>query len=343
MAGNTENTNTPQTPSQSPSKAFEQAFRKGRGDYPAIPQAPVSKRKIRPRPKTQEEISISKQQPYELAELGNPNTAANPNEQATGINFNRSTKISQKGDATKSYKIGVQDIDEAIFYYFNNVIQPEVKQNGGIIPVPVVYGNPERWKSVQKDGFYRDKAGSIMLPLITVQRSNIEKDRSVTAKVDSNSPSLYYTLDKGYNSKNAYNTFDLLNNRKPVRQTQAIVVGDFVTITYECNMQTYYMEQLNGLIESIEYASDSYWGDPQRYKFRCFIDSFGSTTELTQGQERLVRGTFSIRLRGQIIPEVKQKDTNSLKAINSLSKLSVTGETVVDINDLNERYLSLNS
>jgi hypothetical protein len=94
------------------------------------------------------------------------------------------------------------------------------------------------------------------------------------------------------------------------------------------------MEQLNKLIESIEYASDSYWGDPQRYKFRCFIDGFGSTTELSQGQERLVRGNFTIRLRGQIIPEVKQKDLNSLKATNSLAKVSVTSETVSDISNL---------
>jgi len=167
-----------------------------------------------------------------------------------------------------------------------------------------------------------------------VQRTNLEKDRSVTAKVDSNSPNLYYTLNKGYNSKNFYNPFNVLNNRKPVQQTEMIVVGDFVTMTYECVMQTYYMEQLNKLIESIEYASDSYWGDPQRYKFRCFIDSFGSTTELTQSTERLVRGNFTIRLRGQIIPEVKQKDLNSLKATNSLAKVSVTSETVSDISNL---------
>ena len=335
MAGSTDNTNNgAQTPSQTPSQAFEQAFRRGKGDYPALPNVPASKRTIKPRPKTQEEIAREKPEPYELADLGNPNTAPNPNEQETGISFNRSEKISLRDDATKTFKIGVQDIDEAVFYYFNNVIQPEVKQNGGIQPVPVIYGSPERWKSAQKDGYYRDKGGRIMLPIIVVQRTNLEKDRSVTAKVDSNSPNLYYTLDKGYNSKNFYNPFDLINNRKPVRQTQAIVVGDFVTMTYECVMQTYYMEQLNKLIEMIEYSSDSYWGDPQRYKFRCFIDSFGSTTELTQSTERLVRGNFTIRLRGQIIPEVKQKDLNSRKAINSLSKISVTSETVSDLSNL---------
>jgi hypothetical protein len=315
------------------SQLFEQRFNKSRGVYPAVPEAPLSKRNMKPRPQTQAEMERELAEPY-IDELGNPNTAPNPNERETGINFNRSTKLSAKNDATKSFKVGVQDIDEAVFYYFNEVIQPSVYQNSRYISVPVIYGNPERWKSQQKDGFYRDKSGRIMLPILVVQRTNLEKDRSVTAKVDSNSPHLYYSLDKGYNSKNFYSNFDVLNNRKPVQQSQAIVVGDFVTITYDCIIQTYYMEQLNGVIEAIEYASDSYWGDPERYKFRAFIDNFGSTTELTDGQERLVRGNFTIRLRGQIIPEVLQKDLNALKAFNSKAKVTVTTETVQNISTL---------
>jgi len=299
-----------------------------------MPEAPVSKRNIKQRPKTQEEISRDIPEPYELADLGNPNQPANANQQETGIDFNRSTKLSLRGDSTKSFKMGVQDIDEAVFYYFNEVIQPFVYQNGGKINVPVIYGSPERWKSQQKDGYYRDKSGRIMLPMIVVQRTSLDKDRSVTAKVDSNSPHMYYTLKKGYNSQNSYNNFNILNNRKPVQQSEAIVVGDFVTVNYECLIQTYYMEQLNGLIEAIEYASDSYWGDPERYKFRAFIDSFGSTVQLSSGQERLVKSNFNIRLRGQIIPEVLQKDVSSMKAFNSKAKVTIKSETVLDINSL---------
>jgi hypothetical protein len=29
------------------------------------------------------------------------------------------------------------------------------------IPVPIIYGSPERWKSVQKDTYLRDKKGAI--------------------------------------------------------------------------------------------------------------------------------------------------------------------------------------
>ena len=68
------------------------------------------------------------------------------------------------------------------------------------------------------------------------------------------------------------------------------------------------MEQLNKVIEACEYASDAYWGDPARFKFRAFIDQFTTATELTLGKDRLVKGTFNIRLRGYIIPDTIQKD-----------------------------------
>jgi hypothetical protein len=87
------------------------------------------------------------------------------------------------------------------------------------------------------------------------------------------------------------------------------------------------MSQLNKIIEACEYASDAYWGNPERFKFRAFIDSFATQTELTMGQDRLVKGTFNIRLRGYIIPEVLQKDIASLKQYNSKSKVIIGIET----------------
>jgi len=287
----------------------------------------------RPTPKTQKEISRGLQTATDLSR-GNPNLNSNPSQNETGVDFNRSTKLSFRGDKTKPFSIGIKDLDEAVFYYFENVIQPFIYQNGQRRNVPIIYGSPERWKSFQKDGYYRDKEGAVMLPIIVIKRNTITKDRSVTNKMDANMPNLYASFQKNYNSKNFYNNFSLLNNRIPTKQFHAIAVPDYVTLEYTCFIQTYYMEQLNKIIESIEYASDSYWGNPERFKFRAFIDNFTTATELTQGQERLVKGSFNIRLRGYIIPEVIQKDLNSIKKFNSKSKVTIGLETVSNLEDL---------
>ena len=91
--------------------------------------------------------------------------------------LNRGRITTRKDDTVQDVSIGLQDHDEAIMYYFNNVIKPSVIINGNRTPVPIIYGAPERWKSVQKDGFYRDKEGKIQVPLIMFKRDSVEKQR----------------------------------------------------------------------------------------------------------------------------------------------------------------------
>jgi hypothetical protein len=280
----------------------------------------------KPIPKTQKELSIDQQRPTS-ERYGNPNIPLNSNESETGIAFNRSEKLSWKGDTTKPFTIGLQDLDEAVFYYFENVIKPFVYQNGERREVPIIYGDPERWKSFQRDGYYRDKKGSIMLPIIVVKRDSITKDRTVYNKLDANSPNLYGTFQRAYNPKNFYNNWAAIKNKIPATQFYAVAVPDFVNLEYSVIVQTYYMEQLNKIIEACEYASDAYWGNPERFKFRSFIDSFTTETQLTNGRDRLVKGTFNIRLRGYIIPDTIQKDLNSISKYNSKSKFIIQMET----------------
>jgi len=283
----------------------------------------------KPIPKTQKELSIDQQVPS-TSRYGNPNIPLNSNESQTGIEFNRSEKLSWAGDTTKPFSIGLKDLDEAVFYYFENVIKPFVYQNGERREVPIIYGSPERWKSFQKDNYYRDKKGAIMLPIIVVKRNSITKDRTTYNKLDANSPNLYGSFQRAYNPKNFYSNFSAINNAIPAQQFYAVAVPDFVNLEYSVIVQTYYMEQLNKIIEACEYASDAYWGNPERFKFRAFIDSFTTATELTTGEDRLVKGTFNVRLRGYIIPDTIQKDMNSISKYNSKSKFIISMETTAN-------------
>ena len=173
-----------------------------------------------------------------------------------------------------------------------------------------------------------------MMPIIVIKRDNIAKDRSVANKLDANQPNLYGKWSKQYSPKNFYGNFAALNNRKPVEKFHVVAQPDYVTMEYSCLVQTYYMEQLNKIIEACEYASDAYWGNPERFQFRAFIDSFTTATELTQGQDRLVKGTFNIRLRGYILPDTIQKELNSTKIYNSKAKVTITSEAVSDIDSV---------
>lgn len=279
----------------------------------------MSEKGKKPIPKTQREISISQQTPY---------NGINPN---SSTEFNRGEKFSFRGDNTKPFSIGIKDIDESILYYFENVIKPSVEQNGERIPVPVIYGSPERWKSYQKDGFYRDLKGSIMAPLIMFKRDEITKKRNVGNKLDANQPNNIGVFKKKFTSRMGYDNFSVLTGQKREETYYAVVIPDYVTVTYTCIIFTNYVEQLNKLIEAVEYASDSYWGDPSRFKFKATINSFSSTIETSNETDRIVKSVFTIKLDGYIIPDTIQKDLNAINKFGNKFRLVFNIETTSGI------------
>jgi hypothetical protein len=282
----------------------------------------------KPIPKTQQQLGNEQVVPtYQQA--GNPN---NFNPSSTE---NRALQTSFKGDTVKPFSVGLQDIDEAIFYYFGNVIQPSVIQNGQRLPVPIIYGSPEKWKSYQKDGYYRDQNGRIQAPLIMFKRNSIDKNRQIANKLDANNPQNFGVFTKRYTQRNAYDNFKVLNNRIPQKDYYAVVMPDYLTVTYTCIAFTYYVEQLNKIVEAMEYASDAYWGNPQRYQFKAAIDSFGFQTELVENDERIVRSTFDIKINGYIIPDILQKDITALKKFSNKTKIIFGIETTDNTDIIN--------
>tara|TARA_R100001509_G_scaffold84542_2_gene48044 strand:+ start:577 stop:1539 length:963 start_codon:yes stop_codon:yes gene_type:complete len=295
----------------------------------------MANRGKRPIPKTQREILNNEIDPFNpppgspgFSDTGNPNFADTPN---------RANQVSFRDDTTKPFTLGIKDIDESIFFYMENVIKPTVIQNGVVQQVPFIYGSPERWKQVQKDGYYRDKKGKIMLPLITFKRNNIEKVRNIANKLDANNPHLVYTFQKKYSTKNAYDNFAILNNQQPLKTNYAVVVPDYVNLTYDFIVATYYVEQLNKIVEAINYASDSYWGNPERYQFRARIDNFSTPVQVEQRGERSVKAEFSLKLYGYLVPDIVQKSLTKInRKFNTPSQIIFNMETVQSIEQLNQ-------
>lgn len=250
---------------------------------------------------------------------------------------NRGTRRKVTSDDVKQFSIGLRDIDETIVYYFNNVIKPSVIQNGTRKNVPIIYGSPERWAAVQKDGFYRDKNGKIQAPLIMYKRDSIEKNRSLGNKLDANSPNNFGIFEKKFSKKNVYDRFSILNNRDEVKEYYGVIIPDYVNITYSCIVFTDYVEQMNKIVESINFASDAYWGDPERFKFRAMIDNFTTSTELNQGEDRKVRTEFQINMLGHIVSDSINAQLNGLNKFYSKSAISFKIETAGNIETLNAR------
>jgi hypothetical protein len=240
---------------------------------------------------------------------------------------NRGNNTSRKNDNVKDFSIGLEDIDYAIKYYFETAVLPTVVQDGNRVAVPIMYGSPERWQSVQANGYYRDTNGKLVVPLIMYKRTNIEKNRNLGNKIDGNLASLFQTFETRYNQKNQYDKFSLLNNRVPSKQYYVSVVPDYVTVTYECVIFTNYVEQNNSIIESIEFAADSYWGDKNRYQFRTMIDSFATTNVINSGEDRVATTNVNLKVNGYLIPNTINQHLSDTNLHYSPAQIVFTLET----------------
>ena len=247
---------------------------------------------------------------------------------STVFTHNRALEKSRKTDKIKDISVGLEDIDSALLYYFQNVIKPVVSQDGNLIEVPITYGSPERWQSVQADGYYRDTNGKAVFPLILFKRTNIEKNRTLGNKIDGNKVHNFQVFETRYNQRNQYDNFSVLTNRKPSKQYYVSVVPDYVTVTYDVVILTNFVEQNNKLIEAIEFASDSYWGDVNRWHFRTSLDSFGVTNTINTGEDRIASTSVTLKVNGYLIADSINKELASSDMYYSPAQIVFGLETI---------------
>ena len=243
----------------------------------------------------------------------------------------RADQVSARGDKLKDYSIDFEDINQAVIYYFKNVIKPYVIEDGSRVEVPVITANQERWKTAQMDANIRDKDGKILFPVIVLKKDTVEKNRAIGNKLDGNQAHNYYTFQAGYSKESQYSNFSLLTNRRPAKSYNVVVVPDYYKITYSCAVYVNKIGDLDKILEAIMYSSYSYWGDPKRFTFMAMVDSMPITQEMNQGENRKIYSVFNIVLNGHIIPDSINQYMSIDKRMFSKAKVSFQTNVGIDI------------
>ena len=209
----------------------------------------------------------------------------------------------RRDDTVQDISVSLMDMDSTIMYYFENIIKPTIIENGETVKVPIMYSSPERWAAVQKTGFMRDKKRQIILPVIAFRRTGMEKDETMAIdKMDPEEPKLHWQFERKYTNTNRYDNFTLQQGLLPQREYYNVAVPDYMILSYDFIIWTHYIEQMNKLIERINWSAGAYWGEPNKMRFRTNIDSYTDTTEVTD-RDRIVKTEFSVTLKGYLIPE----------------------------------------
>jgi hypothetical protein len=224
----------------------------------------------------------------------------------TGRTGNRSTGVVPGKDFDKNYSVTLKDIDTSVLNHIKNVIRPTIEEAGEIIKVPVLYANEERWKSIRKDGVLRDRNGSIMLPIITLRRTEVAFSDTMPMSFDNDLKGKYINVSrvKKWSKYNRYDRFSVLTGINPTHDIIVSGMPDHVNCTYSVTLFANYMEQMNYLSELFLEHLGTYFGDSEDYKF--LSDASGGITsaiEMDAAGERLVKNELGITIRAYVIPE----------------------------------------
>jgi len=248
--------------------------------------------------------------------------------------INRGTLRSRGSDNTKNLSVGLMDIDGAIMFYFNNVIKPVVQENDETVKVPIMYSNPERWNTIQKNGYLLDNKKQLILPLIVFKRTSIEKDDSLGVdKLNPEDPKLFYTFQKKYSKENRYDNFAVQQGLNKTKELYTVAVPDYVSVTYEFIVWTSYTEQMNKIIEKIIFSEGAYWGEDGKFKFRTSIDSYTDASELSVNSERIIKTNFTVTLKGYLIPEEFNNIVTTQKHLTP-KRILIGDDVSVNLTDL---------
>lgn len=275
---------------------------------------------IKPRPKNHHEI-LDEMLGRDVQEPSVPKRSF--------IDYNRGNSVSSAGDRIKDISIGLIDIDTSIIRHIEQSIKPYIYQDGNRIPVPVMYGYPERWNTIQEKGYLREYSGRMIAPVIVVKRDSIENNRTLGTKIDPTVPYNFHIFEVPYTKKNQYDNFSVLSNRIPVKEFRRVVMPEYITLKYSCVIFTNHLEQNNKIVEAFQYDDNSYWGEENRFQFRVLISSYNTNNEYSTEDDRTVRTNFEMTLNGYIIPDVINKEISYPKKY--LSKSQVIFNTELSI------------
>ncbi len=252
----------------------------------------------------------------------------------------------------------IEDIDYAIVSWLKNDLNLSVRTNEGHKKVPVLWQAPERAYQVKNEKELRDQNKSLKLPLISIERTNLNKD---PAKKGSFQAHLYSDKkngrsgriviarrivgDKTRNFAVATNTrtntganrqkYTNRTNKKIVIQTVSIPIPVYVELEYKISIKTEYQQQINELITPFITRTgqiNSFVMKRQGHTYEAFIQSgFASNNNVaTLGEDtRQFSSDISINVLGYLIGDGSDKDRPIARIDENLVEYQFPNESVV--------------
>ena len=257
----------------------------------------------------------------------------------------------------------IETVDAAFLEYVDNLNIFCETQNGRS-KVPVIWSSAERSFQIKNNSLLRDKNGSLILPIISLERTNITKDVNkkgnfqsnlspkndryyITKVLNQNKTSNFANADSLRNN-NQLNFVTSKKNKKLVYQHMEVRIPVYITVEYKINIMTNYQSQMNEIIQPFmtKTAQNYFIISKDDYRFECYIDpTFNQDSISDLGEEeRKYKSIISVKVLGQLIGEGSNAEGVGVNTRENAVELKLPRENIVlDVTKKKKKKKEINS
>lgn len=243
----------------------------------------------------------------------------------------------------------IETVDTALFNYVDNKLNIFCTTDQGFKKVPVIWSNSERSFQIKNNVLIRDSNGSLIPPIISINRKNITKDLSkkgvFQANLAPNNNRVFYKTEINQEKTSNFANSDSLKksgqlnfltskkNKKIVYKHTAVLMPVYVMIDYEIQILTNYLQQMNEIIQPFmtKTAALNYFIiEHESFRYECFIQQdFSQETVNLEDEERKYKSTVVIKVLGQLVGDGVNQETPTEITIENPAEIKFArGENV---------------
>jgi hypothetical protein len=224
----------------------------------------------------------------------------------------------------------LEDVDSSILDFLKNDLDLSVLTNQGLKKTPVIWISPERAFQIKNDKELRDDSGTLIVPIISVEREGVTKDparkgsfqahlfsnrrdgrtgRFVIAKkiVQDKTRDNAVITNTRTNTDSTRQKYKPNQNKRIVIDTLSIPIPTYINIDYKITIRTEYQQHMNDLITPFITRTgqiNSFVIKKNGHMYEAFIDQSIATSNNTSSmaeEERAFISTISIKVLAYLI------------------------------------------
>jgi len=275
-----------------------------------------------------------------------------------------STKVGEKNSAVREMTMmpsTIETIDHSLHDWLNEEVNPFATTNGGWEKVDIRWVSGERSWQVKADRDIRDNSSRIILPMITMHRTGMQKDPSMKGVAwahipsDSDAKGGARTLtvsrriepvktakfaNAAANRLYKQQTFPF-DNKRVVYQTKTFSIPVYVVANYTISIRTEYVQQMNEIVQPFLTRTgqiNNFFMLRDGHRFEGFIqnDLSDNSNAVNMGDDsRYYLNTFDIKVLGYLIGGGKNDEKPRVTIRENAVEVRIPRERVI-FGDINE-------